>query len=266
MNDPAEPLVLFGMREGIGTVTINRPRVLNAVNLACADRLREVIAKAASLPNLRVLMVTGAGRGFSAGADLTPGADSQGRDEAPGNADIEGTWNQLIRELATFPCPTIAAVNGVAVGAGLSIALACDIRVVSADARMGAVFARRGLMPDTGSTFLVPHVVRWDRAILALMTGRILDAPEADRFGFCTELAPAGRALARAEEVAAEIAAAAPLPVRHTRRLLHTRFEEALDRGLNEELPYVLECLETEDAVEGATAFLEKRPARFVGR
>jgi enoyl-CoA hydratase/carnithine racemase len=251
-----EPSVLYSVEDGIGTLTINRPRLLNAINVPTCHELFGMFDEAAADASLRVLIVTGAGgRSFSSGADLS--------DERP--SSMEGTWNRMMLGIARFPVPTIAAVDGVAVGAGLSLALACDMRVVAEGSRMGAVFVRRGLMPDTGATYLMPRLTGPDQALKLLLTGRLIDAAEAARLGLATELAPQGEALPTALALAKEIVAAAPLPVARTRRLLHDGFVREFEEGLATELPLVLECLETKDALEGMRAFVEKRAPVWVG-
>lgn len=253
----SEEHLLYDARDGVVTITFNRPRVMNALLSQTAIDLPAFLERAAAEPDIRALILTGAGRkAFSAGADLS--------DINP--ASMEESWNRMMLHIARFPRPTIAAIDGVAVGAGLSIALACDMRLAGEGSRLGAVFVRRGLMPDTGVTYLLPRLVGPDHALKLLLTGRLAEAAEALALGMVTEVVPAGEALERARALAREIAANAPLPVGFTHGLLHGRFAREFEEGLATEFPFVATCLETADAEEGGRAFLEKRAPQWSGR
>ncbi len=252
----SEPEILYAAEHALATITINRPRVMNAINAPTCLLLIEALERAAVEPGLKALILTGAGgRAFTSGADLS--------DDRP--MSMEATWNRMMLMLARFPRPTIAAIDGVAVGAGFSIALGCDMRIAGEGSRFAAIFARRGLMPDTGATYLIPRLTRPDQALRLLLTGRLVDAAEAERLGLVTELVPQGEAPPRARALAAEIVAAAPLPTLYTRRLLHEPFAVEFEAALAKELVYVEACLETNDAKEGGTAFMEKRAAVWTG-
>lgn len=251
-----EEHLLYEAEDGVVTITFNRPRVMNALLSQTAIDLPSFLDRAAAEPGARALILTGAGgKAFSAGADLS--------DINP--AAMEESWNRMMLHIARFPLPTIAAIDGVAVGAGLSIALACDMRLAGEGSRLGAIFVRRGLMPDTGVTYLLPRLVGPDKALKLLLTGRLVDVAEAMALGMVTEVVPSGEALDRAKALAREIASNAPLPVGFTHGLLHGRFTREFEEGLATEFPFVAKCLETNDAEEGGRAFLEKRAPQWTG-
>lgn len=187
--------ILYDMRCGVGTITLNRPAVLNAINPQMIEELHDVLAKVGADPSVRVVVLTGAGRGFCSGADLKarqrvkPG-------EAPPEAHGAGadrlrrTYNPLILAIRTIEKPFIASVNGVAAGAGCNIALACDLVIASEEARFGNVFARIGLIPDCGGHFFLPRLVGFHKAAELMFTGDLIEAREAERLGLINHVVP----------------------------------------------------------------------------
>jgi 2-(1,2-epoxy-1,2-dihydrophenyl)acetyl-CoA isomerase len=203
---PPAPLLLE--RDGpVATVLLNRPAALNALDRALQDALRDALAALADDPSVRAVVLSGVGRGFCAGADLR---DSLGPNDGTGDA-VERTvltrFAPIARLLATMPKPTIAAVNGVAAGAGAAMAFACDLRVWAEDASFTTAFAGIGLAADTGASWTLPRLVGPARARELLLRPRAVDAAEADRLGLVTQLVPAGGALTQAKALAAELAA-----------------------------------------------------------
>src|SRR5271157_1610254 len=258
-----------GVRDNILTITLNRPARLNAWTATMGRELIEAFDGADADDEVRVILITGAGRGFCAGADLAGGGetfDYRGRQDAgPVPRDNGGQF-----ALRVFSCtkPVIAAINGPAVGVGATMTLPMDIRLAAEDARMGFVFARRGIVPEACSSWFLPRVVGISRAMEWVATGRVFSAQEGLEGGLLRSLHPEGELLGVARELAREIAQnTAAVSVALARRMLW--------RMLGAEHPMIAHRADSRgmlyrgqsaDAVEGVTSFLEKRPARFSDR
>jgi 2-(1,2-epoxy-1,2-dihydrophenyl)acetyl-CoA isomerase len=242
------------------TITLNRPDVLNAFNADMHRALRDAL-KEARAPEIRAVVITGAGRGFCVGQDLTEFRD------APGDigSRLRGNYHPNILAIRALEKPVIAAVNGPAAGAGLSFACACDLRIASDSATFVPAFINIGLVPDSGGTYLVRRLVGTARAFEWLTSGRRLTAAEAHAWGLVSEVVEADRLTARAEELAAELAALPTRGIAMTKRLLdhaeHSRLEEQLEL----EAQLQTAATETNDFREGVAAFLEKREPHFEG-
>ena len=242
---------------------VNPP--LNLITRSLLDELGEALAMlAATAPGeVRAVVVTGNGdRAFSAGSHVGE-FDAQRGSAGRERLELE---ERVSRQLADLPMPTIAAIEGNALGGGLELALACDLRIASERARLGLPEVRLAVTPGAGGTQRLPRVVGLARAKELVLTGRILDADEAGRIGLVSEVVPAGQARARADEVAQEIAARGPLAVREVKRLLDAAMEVDLETGLAAELDASERIFATDDMLEGASAFFEKREPRYRGR
>jgi len=243
------------------TITLNRPDVLNAFNAAMHKALGAAL-KEATDPTVRAVVLTGAGRGFCVGQDLT-----EFRKE-PGDVGkrLRGNYHPNIRAIRALEKPVIAAVNGAAAGAGLSLASACDLRIASDQANFVPAFVNIGLVPDSGGTFFVTRLVGQARAFEWLCSGRRLTAVEAQQWGFVSEVVEADALAARAAEVASELAALPTRAIGMTKRLLDRASTATLDDQLEWEAQLQTAATQTEDFREGVAAFLEKRPPDFHGR
>jgi 2-(1,2-epoxy-1,2-dihydrophenyl)acetyl-CoA isomerase len=246
---------------GVMTITLNRPDVLNAFNKAMHDALGAALKEARD-PEVRAVVLTGAGRGFCVGQDL-----GEFR-EAPGDIGdrLRATYHPNLVAIRALEKPVIAAVNGPAAGAGMSFACACDLRIAADSASFVPAFINIGLVPDSGGTFFVTRILGYSRAFEWLATGRKLTAAEAHAWGLVSEVVEADRLLARAGEVAAELAALPPLGVGMTKRLLDRAGTSTLEEQLEREAQLQTAATRTEDFREGVAAFLEKRPPEFKGR
>lgn len=254
--------VLRDAVDGVLTVTLNRPDALNAFNIEMKGALLAAFKDAARDRSVRVVVLTGVGRAFSAGQDLK-------ERQAPGAADL-GTelrtrYNPLILAMRRLEKPIIGAINGVAAGAGLSVALACDLRIASEAASFIEVFGRVGLVPDSGSTWFLPRLVGPARAAEMIFTTDPVDAATAERIGLVNRVVPADRLKDEANSMAVKLAGSAPLALALAKRALNRALESGLDEALEYEAQLQSIAGRSQDHAEGVAAFVEKRPARFTG-
>ena len=251
--------------DGVRTITLDRADKLNAVNGALAAALAEALREAGRDDAARVVVITGAGRAFCAGLDISapPEIPSATRAERLDPYAWVGRWVQSVVECEK---PVIAAVNGAAAGAGFGLALACDLRLVAASAKMTAGYVRRGLSPDAGVSYFLPRHVGLGRAADILLTGRDIDAAEAERIGLATTVIADADFAAGVADYAARLAAGAPIAHALTKRLLVGTFDQPLDTVLRDEVVHIKSCFTTADVAEAMTAFREKRLPQFRGR
>lgn len=254
--------ILVNKKDGIATLTLNRPDALNALDLLMREELAQELYALRDDPEVKVMILTGAGRAFCAGGDIkTMG----GYTVVTGRARIKRTHRWLL-ELANLEKPTIAAVNGVTAGIGCNLALACDIVYASDRARFSQAFVKIGLIPDGGGMYFLPRAVGLQRAKELVFTGDFIDAQEAERMGLVARTVPHEELMSRATDLAHRITQNAPVAVALAKSILN--------KSLNVDLPTLLEmealaaasCMTTEDHQEGITAFKEKRRAIFKGK
>ena len=243
------------------TITLNRPDVLNALNGAAHAALRDAFDSALAA-EVRAVVLTGAGRGFCVGQDL-----QEFRDGVHDVADrLREQFNRHVLAIRALEKPVIAAVNGPAAGAGLSLALACDVRLAAAEATFVPAFIGIGLVPDTGGTWLARRLLGAARAFEWLTTGRRLTAAEALQWGLVSEVVPIAELAERTSEVAGLFAAMPTRAVWETKRLLDAAETATFAQQLESEAQTQAELVSTRDFAEGVAAFLEKRKAAFEGR
>jgi 2-(1,2-epoxy-1,2-dihydrophenyl)acetyl-CoA isomerase len=243
------------------TITLNRPDKLNAFDAATHKAFAGALKEAAD-PDTRAVVVTGAGRGFCVGQDLA--------ELSEGDRDI-GTllrerWNRHVLGLRGLEKPVLAAVNGAAAGAGLSLACACDLRIAADSAAFVPAFVNVGLVPDTGGSWLVPRLLGYARAFDWMCSGRKIDSAQALASGLVSEVVPADDVLARTQERAGALAALPTRAIAMTKRLFERAAASRLEDQLELEAQLQVAATRTEDFAEGVAAFLEKREPRFSGR
>jgi 2-(1,2-epoxy-1,2-dihydrophenyl)acetyl-CoA isomerase len=243
------------------TIALNRPDKLNAFDAAQHKAFSAALKEAAD-PEVRAVVLTGSGRGFCVGQDLTElsGGD---RDVA---GLLRGRWNRHVLGLRGLEKPVLAAVNGAAAGAGLSLACACDLRIAADKAAFVPAFVTVGLVPDTGGSWLVPRLLGHSRAFEWMCSGRKIDAQEALAWGLVSEVVDTDAVLARTRERAAELAALPTRAIAMTKRLFQRAATTQLEDQLEVEAQLQVAATRTEDFAEGVAAFLEKREPRFTGR
>jgi 2-(1,2-epoxy-1,2-dihydrophenyl)acetyl-CoA isomerase len=259
--------LLYTVTDGVATLTLNRPERLNALGDTLREDLHDAVLRAAAAPAVRAIVITGAGRGFCSGGDVK--AMDEAREAGTARPVLERVAplrDRVLLAMRDAPQPIIAAVNGAAAGAGMNLALACDIRLASTTARFGQTFVKRGLHPDWGGTYFLPRLVGMAKAAELIFTGEMIDAPEAQRLGLVSAVYPPEELLPAARALAVKIAAGPPIAIRLARRALYHNQGADLRSALEFETFAQNVCAETEDAREGIRAFVEKRPARFQGR
>lgn len=258
----------FRVDDHIGLLTLDRPEVMNALNRELTLEFHELLDELpGKFPEIRVLVITGNGKAFCSGADLSRMGASGSENRR--NRDRSDQSRRRIQELApairNLPQPVVSAINGAAVGAGLSIALATDIRIATEKARFSAIFVKRGLVPDTAASATIKAIAGHGIAAEMSLTGKIYDAEWALSKGLVNEVVGATSLLDKCMEVAREIAANPPLAVRQTKQLLRVRMEDwhqiIADEDSAGEMLY-----DTEDQKEAVRAFLEKRKPKYIGK
>jgi 2-(1,2-epoxy-1,2-dihydrophenyl)acetyl-CoA isomerase len=250
----------------VGTITLNRPDKLNAFTIAMVGELGDAVTRLASREAVRALVITGAGKAFCAGADVTLLKDLIERgDEATGRRLVDGL-RVVAHAIRDAPQPVLASVNGVAAGGGANLALACDLRIAADGAQIGQVFTRIGLHPDWGGTYFLPRLVGPSRALELFAGAEMLGASDAARLGIFNRVVEARRLAGAAREWAMRIAAAPPLAIRRIKRAVYLSERATLDEMLDYELEAQLACFRSADGKEGITAYFEKRPPHFTGR
>jgi len=247
--------------EGIVTLTLNHPENLNAMTPAMGDEVTDLVQTLKDDQEARVLILTGAGRAFCAG-----GAKGNLQSRTAGsNTESPKTFYKRFLSLRHLEIPTIAAINGPAVGAGFCVALACDMRVAAVNARMGLNFVRLGIHPGMAGTYTTPRIVGMAKACEVIFTGRLYSGEEAFALGLINRVVPQEKVIEEAMTLAREIAANAPIAVRLAKRALYKGDADMLEAAIEIESEYQALTWTTEDAKEGITAMTEKRAPKFRG-
>jgi 2-(1,2-epoxy-1,2-dihydrophenyl)acetyl-CoA isomerase len=260
-----EKPILVEQRSGYRVITLNRPQRLNAFTEAMHQALRAALAEAEADESCRALLITGAGRGFCAGQDLSDRLSKAGETPVLGGA-LEAYYNPLVRTLRALPFPVVAAVNGVAAGAGCNIALACDIVLAGRSASFVQSFVKVGLIPDSGGSWILPRLVGPARARGLAMTAEPLPADKAEAWGLIWKAVDDGDLMAEADKLCAQFAAAPTVGLALIKRALDAAWENDLDTQLDLERELQRDASLTPDYAEGVRAFMAKRAPNFTGR
>ena len=255
-------LLTFQVADRVATITVNRPDKLNALNDALMRELGLAMDEARSREDVGAVLVTGAGRAFVAGADI---GELAGQSAAEGKARAE-RGQRVFRKFEQSPKPTLAAVNGFALGGGCELAMACHIRLASEAAKFGQPEVKLGIVPGYGATQRLPRLVGKGRALQLLLTGEMIDAAEAYRIGLVNRVVPAGELIDAARAMLAGILAQGPLAVAHCIEAVDRGYDLPLDDAIALEASYFGLLSASADKAEGMQAFLEKRPPRFTGQ
>jgi 2-(1,2-epoxy-1,2-dihydrophenyl)acetyl-CoA isomerase len=252
--------------DGVGRLTLSRPEALNALDRATGEEILDAAERLRDDASVRVVVVTGAGRAFSAGGDIKEMARAGSELSEEFVEQLLGTLNRSILALAEMPKPVLAAVNGIAAGIGFNLALAADIRVAARSAEFTQAFVKIGLVPDGGGTFFLPRLVGWARATELIMTGRTVSSEEALRLGLVNEVVDDSEFETTVESWAARLAAAPTAAIGRAKQLLAHSLTADLKSQLRFEREMQMASGRTADFHEGVTAFLAKRAPRFTGK
>lgn len=250
----------------VATVTLNRPESLNTITHDMLSELAGKLGDCDQNPDIRVVIITGAGRAFCAGLDLKDAASEQGLSRSGfdlnAKLDLKNFPTTVLHGMDT---PTICALNGSAAGFGMDLALGCDIRIAAEGAKMATAFTRRGIVPESGGTWLLPRMIGWSRACDIVFRAKTLDAQSCLALGLVNEVVAADQLVASSRDIAADIAASAPLAVQAAKQLMRAGLTEGFETHTERVYLQAKLLLGSEDFREGYTAFLEKRPPRFSG-
>jgi len=249
--------IIVEKEDGVAKITLNRPEVLNALDGEIINELKTAIKDVGKDKGLRAVVITGAGRGFCSGVDLAPSASV-----------VEGLTeiHEIIKGITNMEKPVIALINGTAVGGGLDLAMACDIRIASEKAKLSEIFVKRGLLPDMGGTYFLPRLVGLGKAKELIFTGEIIDAKEAERIGLVNKVVPHEELNSTGMELARKLAKGPTLAIGKAKIAINRAMELNLDSALKDAIEAGSFIFGTEDALEGVMAFVEKREPKFKGK
>jgi enoyl-CoA hydratase/carnithine racemase len=257
--------VLMDVSEHVATITLNAPERMNTISGPMLDTLSTSLVSADRDPDVRSIVITGAGRAFCAGLDLRAQSAGGGLSvgNSPGEFELRDAPPIVLHNVDT---PTICALNGGAAGYGMDLALGCDMRVAGESGKLAPAFTKRGVLPESGGTWLLPRLVGYAKAAEIAFTGRTLSAKECLELGLVNRVVPDAELPTAARELALEIAANAPLAVRATKRMMRMAESETFEQNVHHVFLQLLPLFRSDDFKEGMAAFLEKRAPNFTGR
>lgn len=257
--------VLYSVQDHIATLTLNAPERLNTISAPMLDALCARLIQADEDTEVRCIILTGSGRAFCAGLDMAQARNSEGISNASSSTslNLRRTPPTVMHAMDT---PIICALNGGAAGYGMDTALGCDIRIMSEQAKFAAAFVKRGVVPESGGTWLLPRMLGWAKAAELIFTGRTLSAAESLEWGLTNAVVPADELMPRARAMAAEIAANAPLAVQSAKRMMRMGLNETFPDHVHHVYLQLLPLFRSQDLAEGMRAYMEKREPKFEGR
>lgn len=265
-----EAEVLYSTGDHVATITLNRPERMNTISGPMLQQLSQRLLEADADRDVRVIVLTGTGRAFCAGLDLSEVV----RPSKPGDISGAGSGGFNDLDLRNSPPtvlfnlgkPTICALNGSAAGYGMDTALGCDIRIIAEGAKLAAAFTKRGIVPESGGTWLLPRLIGWSKAAELIFTGRTLSAEECLEMGLVSRVVPGAELAGAARALALEIAANAPLAVQASKKMMRIGLAEEFGDHVHHVFLQLLPLMRSQDAAEGMRAFMEKREPNFTGR
>lgn len=258
--------LLVEIDENVAKIVLNRPEAMNALSTDLAAELVEVFQDLSTNDNVRAVILTANGKAFSAGGDVKQMSTILG-DDAPGKVRLAlDIYHKLILLIRELPKPIIAAINGVAAGAGFNLALACDVRIAAEKAKFSQAFIRIGLIPDFGGTFFLPRIVGSSKAMELMMTGELIDAEKAQQLGIVNLVVKADELDTTASFFAKQAADLPTKAIGRLKKLLDSSFSSSLSEQLELEAEMQMECAATADFTEGVKSFVEKRQPKFQGK
>lgn len=260
--------ILYEVADQVATLTFNRPDRMNTITMRMLNDLSERLLQADADPEARVIVITGNGRAWCAGLDVGAAASGDGiggdgASGATGEFNLRDAPPVVLNKIDT---PTIAALNGGAAGYGMDLALGCDLRIAAEGAKLSAAYTARGLVPESGGTWLLPRIVGWSKAAELLFTARTLTAAQALDFGLVSQVVTAEELPGATQALAAEIATNAPLAIRASKRLMRHAMTEGLEDHVQRQYLALLPLFGSKDFREGLASYLEKRPPNFEGQ
>ena len=265
-----EAEVLYSTGDHIATITLNRPERMNTISGPMLGQLTQRLLEADADRDVRVIVLTGTGRAFCAGLDLSevtrPSGGGGGITTGAAVATDLDLRNTPPTVLFNLGKPTICALNGSAAGYGMDTALGCDIRIMAQSAKLAAAFTKRGIVPESGGTWLLPRLIGWSKAAELIFTGRTLTADQCLEIGLVSRVVPDGELAGAARALALEIAANAPLAVQASKKMMRMGLTEGFGDHVHHVFLQLLPLMRSQDAAEGMRAFMEKRQADFTGR
>jgi enoyl-CoA hydratase/carnithine racemase len=264
-KEAAKHDVLYQVSDHVATLTINRPEVQNTISGPMLDSLTQHLLAANEDRDVRAIVITGTGRFFCAGLDLRGGdiGSNLSSNAGPANLDLRNTPPTVLHALDK---PTICALNGSAAGYGMDLALGCDIRIMADTAKLAAAFTARGVLPESGGTWILPRLLGWSKAAELIFTGRTLSAAESLEMGLVSRVVSANEVGVVAAQLAADISRNAPLAVQASKRMMRMGMNETFNDHVHHVFLQLLPLFRSADFKEGMASFLEKRPANFTGK
>ena len=267
MSDTQDNHMLYDVTERIATITFNRPEQHNTISRDMLARFAEMLLKADADEEVRAIVITGTGKFFCAGLDLrgsdiTDSLSDRSRRGWP-TLDLRNTPPTVLHNIDT---PTIAAINGSAAGYGMDMALGCDMRIMADSAKLAAAFTARGVVPESGGTWILPRLIGWSKASEIIFTGKTLTASECEDMGLVSHVVNNNEVGAQARELAKRVAAQAPMAVQASKRMMRMGMNENFDDHVHHVFLQLLPLFQSEDFKEGMASFTENREANFTGR
>ena len=261
-----EDLILYTVEDHVATITFNRPENQNTISGPMLAKLSQLLIESDADEEIRAIVITGTGKFFCAGLDLR-GSDITDNltkeNKKPANLDLRNTPPTVLHNLDT---PTIAAINGSAAGYGMDLALGCDIRIMTDGAKLAAAFTSRGVVPESGGTWILPRLIGWSKASEIIFTGKTLSAKESEDMGLVSKVVNSNEIYEEASVLAGKIAKNAPLAVQASKRMMRMGLSENFDDHVHHVFLQLLPLFQSDDFKEGMASFMEKRDPDFKGR